>query len=80
MMPTLSSLVAPPVVIMTTDGATSYDKVSIMTARIFQCTVIVILYFYYTMFNLWQVCIMTTASFQCTAIVTLYFNDAMFNS
>ena len=31
MMPTLSSLVAPEVVIMTTYGATSDDKVGIMT-------------------------------------------------
>ena len=32
-MPTLSSLVAPEVVIMTTSGAASEDKVSIMTTN-----------------------------------------------
>ena len=35
MMPTLSSLVAPEVVIMTTSVATSYDKVGIMTILVF---------------------------------------------
>ena len=36
MMPTLSSLVAPEVVIKTTYGATNDDKVGIMTTLIFQ--------------------------------------------
>ena len=36
MMPTLSSLVAPEVVVMTTSGATSDDKVGIMTTPGFQ--------------------------------------------